>query len=152
MKETLADPVLRAVIVARLQRLVPDSPRRWGRMTPHQAMCHLSDSFRSMMSSIAISSVATPFSRIVIKRIALKAPMKWPHGVKTRPEVDQEIGGTKPVEFARDRGQLEALIEQFAVRSGNDFQPHPMFGRMTTEEWQRWGWRHTDHHLRQFGV
>jgi hypothetical protein len=152
MRETLSDSAERTVLLARLQRLAPDSPRQWGRMTPHQAMCHLSDSLRSMMSPTAISSVATPFSRTVIKWIALQAQMKWPHGVKTRPEVDQEIGGTRPVEFNRDRQQLEALIEQFAARSGSDFQPHPMFGRLTTGEWQRWGWRHTDHHLRQFGV
>src|SRR5262245_57052483 len=125
MKETLADPALRAALVARLQRLAPDSPRQWGRMTPHQAVCHLSDSFRNMMSPTAISSVATPFSRTVIKWVALKAPMKWPHGVPTRPEVDQEIGGTRPVEFARDRTELEALIERFAARD-RDFQPHPM--------------------------
>jgi hypothetical protein len=68
------------------------------------------------------------------------------------PEVDQEIGGTQPVEFARDRSELEALIERFVVKRGSDLQPHPMFGRMTTEQWQRWGWRHMDHHLRQFGV
>ncbi len=152
MKKNLADPEQRAALVARLQRLAPDSPRQWGRMTPHQAICHLSDSFRSMMSPTAISSIATPFSRTGIKWIALNAPMTWPPGVKTRPEVDQEIGGTRPVEFASDRRQLEALIEQFAARSGDDFQPHPMFGRLTTGEWQRWGWLHTDHHLRQFGV
>jgi len=152
MRETLADPALRAALVARLQRLAPDSPRQWGRMTPHQAICHLSDSFRDMMSATPISSVATPFSRTFVRWIALHSGLPWPHGVKTRPEVDQEIGGTKPVEFGRDRHQLEGLIEQFAARSGNDLQPHPMFGRMTTTEWQHWGWRHTDHHLRQFGV
>ena len=121
-------------------------------MTPHQAICHLSDSFRNMMSSTPISSVATPFSRTFVRWIALHSALPWPHGVKTRPEVDQEIGGTKPVEFVRDRRDLETLIEQFAARSGDDLQPHPMFGPMTTGEWQRWGWRHTDHHLRQFGV
>ena len=152
MKKTLDDPVQRAALIARLLRLAPDSPRQWGRMTSHQAVCHLSDSFRSMMSPTSITSVATPLSRTVIKWIALQAPMTWPHGVKTRPEVDQEIGGTKPVEFAHDRRMLEALIDQFAARSGEDFQPHPMFGRLTTGEWHRWGWLHTDHHLRQFGV
>lgn len=152
MKETLSDPALRAEIIARLRRLTPNSPRRFGRMTPHQAICHLSDSFRSMMTPVAITSVATPLSRTVMKWVALNAPMKWPSGVKTMPEVDQEIGGTKPVEFARDREQLEALIEEFATRRDGDFQPHPMFGRMTAREWQRWGWRHADHHLRQFGV
>ena len=152
MKKTMADPIQRAAVVSRLRRLSPESTRQWGRMTPHQAVCHLSDSFRSMMSPNPISSVSTIVSRTVIKWIALQAPMQWPHGVKTRPEVDQEIGGTRPVEFSRDERQLEALIEQFVQRTGADFQPHPMFGRLTTEEWQRWGYLHLDHHLRQFGV
>ena len=152
MKEMLADPGLRAALVTRLQRLTPESPRQWGRMTPHQAICHLSDSFRNMMGPTAISSVSTPFSRTFVRWIALHSGLPWPHGVKTRPEVDQEIGGTRPVEFVQDRRQLEALIEQFATRSCEDLQPHPMFGRLTTREWQHWGWRHTDHHLRQFGV
>jgi hypothetical protein len=152
MKRDLADSAQRVALAARLRRLAPDSPRQWGRMTPHQAVCHLSDSFRAIMGDKSASSIATPFSRTVIKWIALNAPMKWPPGVKTMPEVDQEIGGTKPVEFARDRHDLEALMEQFAVKQGRELQPHPMFGRMTTEQWQRWGWLHMDHHLRQFGA
>jgi len=152
MKRDLADSAQRVALAARLRRLAPDSPRQWGRMTPHQAVCHLSDSFRAIMGDKSASSIATPFSRTVIKWIALNAPMKWPTGVKTMPEVDQEIGGTKPVEFARDRHDLEALMEQFAVKQGRELQPHPMFGPMTTEQWQRWGWLHMDHHLRQFGV
>ena len=148
--ETIADPALRADIIARLRRLTPVSSREWGRMTPHQAVCHMSDSFRAMMADTPVTSIGNPFSRTVIKWVALNAPMKWPHGVKTVPEVDQEIGGTRPVEFLRDRQQLEQLMEQFATRT--DYQPHPIFGRLTKAEWHRWGWRHMDHHLRQFGV
>lgn len=152
MKKDLSDPVQRAALVQRLRQLAPDSRRRWGRMTSNQAVCHLSDSFRNMMSPTPISSVATPFSRTFVRWIAIHSGLPWPHGVKTRPEVDQEIGGTRPVEFMQDRRELEALIEQFAARTSNDLQPHPMFGRLTTDEWRRWGWLHTDHHLRQFGV
>jgi hypothetical protein len=30
--------------------------------------------------------------------------------------------------------------------------PHPMFGDLTSWQWMRWGYLHTDHHLRQFGL
>jgi hypothetical protein len=152
MKKTLADPIDRARVISRLQRLTPESRRQWGRMTPHQAVCHLSDSFLSIMGAAPPRSISTIFSRTLIKWIALHAPMQWPHGVKTLPEVDQEIGGTKPVEFMRDRRELEALIDRFAQRTCDTCQPHPMFGRLTTGEWQRWAYLHTDHHLRQFGA
>lgn len=152
MRKHLADAAARAAIVVRLQRLAPGSPRRWGRMTSHQAICHLSDSFLMTMGTEPISSVSTLLNRTVVKWIALRAPMAWPAGVQTRPEVDQEIGGTRPVEFASDKRALEALIDQFARRTGDSLQPHPIFGRLSTDEWQRWGYRHVDHHLRQFGA
>ena len=37
-------------------------------------------------------------------------------GVKTMPEVDQEIGGTRPVEFERDLRELENLVERFTSK------------------------------------
>jgi Protein of unknown function (DUF1569) len=152
MRRTITDPIERAVVLLRLRRLAPDSTRRWGRMTPHQAICHLSDSYRSMMSPVPISSMSTLYTRTFVRWFAIHSGLPWPHGVKTRPEVDQEIGGTRPVEFTRDRNELEALIERFAQRTGEDMQPHPMFGRLSTDEWQRWGYLHLDHHLRQFGA
>jgi uncharacterized protein DUF1569 len=152
MKKSLADSKERAAVVSRLQTLAPDSTRQWGRMTPHQAICHLSDSFRSMMNPVPITSRSNVFSRTFMRWIALHWRVPWPHGVKTMPEVDQEIGGTRPVQFERDRRELEALIEQFAQRTDATMQPHPMFGRLSTDEWKRWGYLHMDHHLRQFGA
>jgi hypothetical protein len=29
---------------------------------------------------------------------------------------------------------------------------HGFFGTMSTRDWQRWAWKHTEHHLRQFGL
>jgi hypothetical protein len=29
---------------------------------------------------------------------------------------------------------------------------HGAFGPMTPADWHRWAYRHTDHHLRQFGL
>ena len=152
MTKSLANPHDRAALASRLRALAPDSRREWGRMTPHQAMCHLSDSFRSMMNPVPISSRSTVFSRTFVRWVALHSGLQWPHGVKTMPEVDQEIGGTRPVEFARDTRELEELMEQFSRCTDGTLPPHPIFGRLSTREWQQWGWRHTDHHLRQFGV
>lgn len=121
-------------------------------MTPHQAICHLSDAFRRLMGATPLSSSSTILSRTLMKWIALRLPLRWPPGIRTPPEVDQEIGGTRPTEFERDRRELEALIERFAQSRSRDLQPHPLFGPLSDAEWQRWGYLHMDHHLRQFGV
>ena len=98
-------------------------------------------------------SVGNAFQRSVLKWLALRSPLPWPKGYKTRPEADQEIGGTRPVEFARDMQELEALLARFTAEQ-KDFrwQAHPVFGAMSEQEWMRWGYLHTDHHLRQFGL
>ena len=47
---TLANLQARDALLARLRVLRPDSPRHWGRMTPHQMVCHLTDAFRMAYS------------------------------------------------------------------------------------------------------
>jgi hypothetical protein len=123
-------------------------------MTPNQMICHLTDSFVSMMGGKAVSDKSNFFTRsALMKWLSLKAPMQWPHGVKTTPENDQEVGGTPPVEFETDRQKLRQAMEQFAAPQRDfAFQAHPIFGTMTEEEWMIWGYKHCDHHLRQFGL
>jgi Protein of unknown function (DUF1569) len=153
MKKSLLNSVDKKNIFERLSNVRPDSQRRWGRMTPHQMICHLSDSFRSRLGEKKNSSVSNVFTRTVMKWGALYAPLPWPQGIKTMPEMDQEIGGTPPDDFERDRRQLEDLIERFiAPGKSVKFHPHPFFGDMSEAEWMRWGYLHCDHHLRQFGL
>ena len=45
---TLLHPDARAEILRRIEALTPESERRWGRMTAHQMVCHLSDACRAV--------------------------------------------------------------------------------------------------------
>jgi len=61
-------------------------------MSPHQAICHLSDGFRfglGVKPAALRTNVFSPIMRVV----ALHLPLQWPHGVKTMPEVEQGVGG-----------------------------------------------------------
>jgi hypothetical protein len=91
--------------------------------------------------------------RTLLKWIALYAPLPWPAGIVTRPEVDQGAGGTRPVQFPADVARLRVLTERLveeAPRLGGRL--HPIFGRLSRRAWMRWAFLHMDHHLRQFGV
>ena len=150
---TLANAGDRAEILRRLNALRPESVRQWGRMTPHQAVCHLSDSFRAVSGQKAVSDVAGPLQRTVVKWIALYAPLRWPPGILTRPEMDQEISGTAPAEFAADVAELEGLVARVAAEPQLFRRiSHPIFGPLSDKQLLRWGYLHMDHHLRQFGV
>ncbi len=153
MKKSLFRAADQSDVLERLRKLQPTSQRQWGKMTAHQMICHLSDSFRMPLGDIATSMRSNLLQRTLLKWIALQVPLPWPKGVKTMPQADQELDGTKPVEFARDRQELERLVERFIHRDRDfQWQMHPLFGEMSDEEWLRWGYLHLDHHLRQFGL
>jgi hypothetical protein len=80
--------------------------------------------------------------------------MRWPRGrIRTVPEAEQGVGGTPPIEFERDRAELIALMARFVTAASTErCSTHPIFGPMSVDLWGRWGYRHMDHHLRQFGV
>jgi hypothetical protein len=151
--KTLARQRDKAELLDRLRGLHPDSVRRWGRMTVHQMVCHLIDGFLMGTGDKDVSHVAGPATRTVVKWFALYAPMSWPAGFPTRPEIDQQMGGTKPTEFAADVARLEGILERVTAQPRSfEWHPHPLFGLMSDAAWLRWGYLHVDHHLRQFGA
>lgn len=116
-------------------------------------VCHLSDSCRMATGQKPVSDSTGWRQRTVVKWIALYLPLRWPAGILTRPEIDQQLAGTRPVDFATDLAELEALLELVTTREkGFDWPVHPIFGRMSQAAWLRWAYLHMDHHLRQFGA
>ncbi|MGH9319022.1 MAG: hypothetical protein ACRD21_04425, partial [Vicinamibacteria bacterium] len=147
--KTLARPRDKAEILSRLNEVRSSSVRRWGRMSAHQMVCHLSDSFRAFMGRKSVSQAGSRTQRTIVKWVALYLPLPWPAGIETRPEIDQELGGTRPVDFAADVADLEALLELVTAEPRSfDWQIHPTLGRMSDAAWLRWGYLHMDHHLR----
>jgi len=139
----------------RFAGLRSDSPRRWGRMTAHQMVCHCTDAFRNLLGErpVAPSVPSHPVRARMLKWLALYAPTQWPRGMKTRPEADQEQGGTPPDEFQRDVKKLNLACERFAKNLAIvSARPHFLFGKLSEREWARWAYLHLDHHLRQFGL
>jgi uncharacterized protein DUF1569 len=148
---SLADPGMTEELVARLQKLHDKRPRAWGKMTAHEMLCHLGDSFEGVMGERPLSPADTWRTRTIIKYIALHTSLPWPKGTPTRPEVVSTISGTKPANFDGDRERAIALLRRFVATDARYVQ-HPVFGPLTRDEWLVWGYRHTDHHLRQFAL
>ncbi len=151
--KTLSDPRSRHEILARLANVRPDTPRLWGKMNAAQMICHCSDAFLGVMGEKSIEPIRGFSIWPMMKGFVLYAPMKWPQGVPTLPEIDQLAGGgTPPSEFETDMRALLAAFEKFTAQPRRfAFRPHPMFKVMSEKDWMRWGYLHTDHHLRQFG-
>jgi hypothetical protein len=150
--KTLARERDRTELLRRIGTLRPDSTRRWGRMTSHQMVCHLNDAFLMSRGEKPVSCLRG-IRGLMYRRskwVPLYAPVRWPAGIATRPELAQGVGGTPPADFAGDVASLGRFIA--AAASQSSWPAHPLFGRLSPRQWLRWGYLHVDHHLRQFGA
>jgi len=136
----------------RLHSVQPDSAARWGRMSAHQMICHLGDAMLVAANQKSVKPVSGPLQRTLVKWIALYLPVRWPAGIRTVTEIDQEVAGTKPQDFINDVRELEARLRRFADDRQAVCPTHPIFGPMSRKAWLRWAYLHADHHLRQFGA
>jgi hypothetical protein len=151
--KTLARPEDKAEILRRLRELSEAHTRRWGRMSVQQMVCHLADCFRMATGDKPVRDASNVVQRTVVKWFALYAPLRWPSGIATRPELDQMTEGTAPDDFACDVACVQELVDRIARDAGSlSWAAHPLFGPMSTSAWLRWGYLHVDHHLRQFGA
>jgi len=149
--KTLANPRDLAEIRGRVAALTSSDTRRWGSMTVDQMICHATDSLLCAVGQRTVALLKKPAIPLPIYRwLALRLPVKWPEGVPTTPEMKQGVGGTPPREFNADRTALLSALDTFMAHPG-PWPPHPIFRELTPSQWMRWGYLHTDHHLRQFG-
>jgi hypothetical protein len=90
-----------------------------------------------------------PFQVFPIKHLILHV-VPFPKGAPTAPEL-LVPGDTAPVDAIRS--ELVSLVERIGAgpREG-DGAVHPLFGRLSFREWGVATYKHTDHHLRQFGL
>jgi len=151
---TIADTDTLDDLLRRLGRLTPDTPRRWGTLTPHEALCHLGDATAMVLGDRPRVIPVPDRPRRVRSALGLWSPLRWPHGLRTSPHYNPHTLGTKPTAFADDLARaVDGLQRLAAAAPGARLEPaHGFFGAMSTRDWQRWAWKHTDYHLRQFGV
>ena len=145
---SMFDSATRAEFQKRLASLTPNARRQWGRMSPHQALCHLGDQLRIALGDIPTKPIGGPLRYTPFKEFVI-GPMPWPHGVKSAPET----WTTRPAEWERDMTTLRELLERFGSSASQEQWPdHPRFGRMSRDLWGRLTCKHFNHHLRQFSA
>lgn len=147
--KTLANELDAQELVQRIASLQPQDQPQWGTMSVGDMVCHCRQAFRGAAGDFAFTPKPGPLPGPVLKRIALRSSWKWPPNIETVHELKPGQPGVMPADFERDRAELLAEVERFRTLALTN--PHPIFGSMTPADWLRWGYLHTDHHLRQFG-
>lgn len=151
---TIADDHTLNSLVERLRQLRPDTPRRWGTLTPGEMLCHLGDAHESVLGTrVPPGPPPSGVPRPLVKWFVLHTPFPLPKDVKTRPGVNPRIDGTRPADFAQDHERAIASLRRLALATPTTLAAcHFLFGPMSARDWYRWAYRHVDHHLRQFGL
>ncbi len=143
---TLLSDADRAAIIARLRRVTTDRVPRWGTLTAPKMLCHVTDQLRVATGVIIERHRDTLVRRTLLKWIVVHSAIQAPPGkVQTVPE----MLGTAPTTWDADLATCLRLISD--VGRGRANGRHPAFGPLNGREWGRIGWKHLDHHLRQFG-
>lgn len=151
--KTVADPSVLNSLLERFSRLEPESRRRWGTLTAAEMLCHLGDGMDMVLGRRPRAKPLPPRHRPIMKWLGLWTPFRWPHGWRTSPALDPRLDGTRPSDFVADRNRVLGGLEGLAAGGGNIVEPvHGVFGTMSVADWQRWAFKHADHHLRQFGL
>lgn len=124
----------------------------WGKMNVDQMMSHLVQTCEMPFAPI-VPDRSSFISRTVIKPMILYL-LPMPKDVKISSEIDQQKNGRRPEGFEADREKVIDEIDNIGTLSPDHqcLGHHPFFGRMSLKEWAVIAYKHTDHHLRQFGV
>jgi hypothetical protein len=147
----LLNPTKRAEIVTRLSLLKPESKALWGKISVGEMLCHFWDGNKMSLGEIPPTDKSNFFTRSLVKYLVVYL-IPIPKDAPAPPEINPREGGTKPQDFEKERRLLIDDIKNFANLKAEDFKgKHHIFGKLTPNQWGRLGYKHLDHHLKQFG-
>ncbi len=148
MQKSLADARARQNLLNRLARLTPDAKPRWGRMSAPQMLAHLADWMLMASGDIKTAAKNRVLRYPPLKQLAIYW-LPFPKGVPTAPELVARTPLGWGIEHASVRERVQSFETLYLKAS---WPEHPVFGKMTSKAWGVLGYRHMDHHLRQFGI
>jgi hypothetical protein len=138
-----------AAIRQRIGTVTSASVPRWGRMDAKAMLTHLKQSALMALGELPVACKSKrAFQVFPIKHLILHV-VPFPKGAPTAPEL--LAPDTASVDAIRS--ELVSLVERIGAGPREGFGPvHPLFGRLSFREWGVATYKHTDHHLRQFGA
>lgn len=139
-------------IVARINKLTPDTRAQWGKMTVAQMLAHCSVTYEYIFEPAKYPK-AKGFRKFLLKAIVKGLVVNekpYKPGSPTAP--DFLIKDDR--NFGHEQKRLADYVRQTQALGGQHFdgKESHSFGVLNKEQWNNMFYKHLDHHLRQFGV
>lgn len=149
MKKTLWDDEARASLLRRLDALTPQTAAKWGRMNAGEMLAHVVSGMGLGLGRIQAKPRRSPFRRWPLKYLFIY----WIPFPKGAPAPREIVTRGTPADWDANLAAVRACIAEIVASDRNGSWPdHPVFGTLSGRAWGALGWRHLDHHLRQFGL
>lgn len=150
MKKSILDEQCCEALAARVQKIQPDSQPRWGTMNATEMLLHCNRVNEQLLAAEA-PRVKTKVSQYIARLLVLYLLPNYPKGARTPRRLDTK-GQIDVSAFRQEQTNFIDIIRRFPVHQKPIELPHPYFGQLSTKQWGLAGYKHVDHHLRQFGV
>jgi hypothetical protein len=149
--KTVFEKVARAELINRINTLDENSNAQWGKMNVYQMVTHCTR-YEEWIQGKNNPEYKQAFIGRLFGKMALKQMTKdeRPLGQSTPTLAAFKIKETT-CDIAAGKNKWIALIEEYEHFSNPTFI-HSFFGKMTKEQVGHLGYKHSDHHLRQFGA
>ena len=146
---TAWDTSVRSSFADRVKLLTADTKPRWGKMNASAMMAHLNDSLRMAFGDLPCKSKNLPLRYKPIRRLFIYY-LPMPKSAPTAPELIARCNGAS---LQDEQKTFAQLLERCATMTpASTFGEHPAFGDLNYDEYGALIAKHTDHHLRQFGL
>lgn len=146
--KNMFDPLVKQDIISRINKLTPQSSARWGKMNVAQMLAHCSLPLEVVMGQRILKSNVIQKLIFPLFKSILYNDKPYKHGLPTD---KLYITTGKEKNFEPEKQKLIDLLNSFSESSAI-IEKHPVFGKLTKEQWSKATWKHLDHHLRQFWV
>lgn len=139
----------RTAICNRMRSLSTSSTGRWGSMDVTGMLKHLHLAALMALGEMEVPSAnKRAFHMFPLKHLLLYV-LPFPKGAPTAPKLKPEAAAS----MEEERAAVLRLIERLGTGPRDGAGPdHPLFGPLTWREWGVVTYKHTDHHLKQFGA
>jgi len=134
-------------VLQRIDSLNENSERQWGKMTVGQMAWH-----NQFPLKIAIKNKHKGNGNLFV-RMFFKKQMYTDKPFRRNLPTAPNLKAKEEKDLAAEKAILRQLVTDFyQCRTRKEWNPHPLFGKFTPEQWGKMQYKHLDHHLTQFGV
>jgi len=141
------DPAVKQAIVDRINKLTPQSQKRWGKMDVSQMLAHVQLPISCAYGTHQVKGgFLLKLVGPLVKGI-LYNEKPYKQGLPT----DKSYVITDAKNFASEKQNLLEKLSRFSSEN-IVLEKHPVWGKLSKEQWSKATWKHLDHHLQQFGV